>query len=69
MILSSHEQSPAAVPNRALYPLKEARYLLGGRSLASLYRDALEGRLRLTKINGRTYVSAAEIARLARGGE
>ncbi len=58
-----------APPKRELYPIPEARHLLGGRSPASIYRDARLGRLRLTKIGGRTYVSADEIARLAAGAE
>jgi hypothetical protein len=66
-----HNESdhPAAAPSapvaRDLYPLNEARERLGGASNASLYRWAKQGKIRLVKLGGRTFVSAAEIARLA----
>jgi hypothetical protein len=53
---------------RDLYPLKEARQLLGGVSPASIYRWASQGRIKLTRLGGSTFISAEEIARLAREG-
>ena len=47
---------------RLLYPAPEAARLLG-RHRTTLYHLAREGRLELVRDGGRTYVTAAEIAR------
>jgi len=57
-------KKPAPPPARELYPLPEARTKLGDVSAASIYRWASQGKIRLTKIGGRTFISASEIARL-----
>jgi hypothetical protein len=57
-------EKPAPPPVRDLYPLPEARAKLGDVSAASIYRWASQGKIRLTKIGGRTFISAGEIARL-----
>lgn len=59
--------APEPIPNRAAFSLKEAGALLGGASVASLYRWASQGKIRLTKVGGRTLVSASEIQRLIAG--
>ncbi|HEY8161725.1 MAG TPA: helix-turn-helix domain-containing protein [Methylocystis sp.] len=58
----------APPPVRDAYPLPEARAKLGGVSAASIYRWAAQGKIRLTKIGGRTFISAGEIARIAANG-
>lgn len=55
-------------PVRELYPLREARAKLGGVSTASIYRWAAQGKIRLTKIGERTFISASEIARIVTEG-
>jgi hypothetical protein len=54
----------ALPPVRDLYPIDEGRQKLGGVSAASVYRWAKQGKIRLTKLGARTFISAAEIARL-----
>lgn len=56
---------PPPPPPRAAYPLREASQMLGGISLATIYRLAAKGKINITKIGGRSFLSAAEIARLA----
>lgn len=58
------EKKLAPPPVRDLYPLPEARTKLGDVSAASIYRWASQGKIRLTKIGGRTFISAGEIERL-----
>lgn len=58
---------PAAIPARVLYPVGEACALLGGIGPATAYRWSKSGRLRLTRLGGRTFVAAAEIERLVAG--
>lgn len=53
---------------RDLYPLSEARQLLGGVSTASLYRWEAEERIKLVRICKRVFMSADEIARITSGG-
>lgn len=48
---------------RALYPLPEARQLLGGIGHTCLYALVKNGQLRLTKVGRRSFVSADEIQR------
>jgi len=49
--------------DRDLYSLPEARERLGGISHSSVYKLIGRGDLRVTKVLGRTFVSAAEIKR------
>ena len=58
---------PAAIPARALYSVGEACALLGGIGPATCYRWAKSGRLKLTRLGGRTFIAAAEIQRLVAG--
>lgn len=51
-----------------LHPLPEARRRLGDISGATLYRWAAQGKVRLTKLGGRTFMSSAEIARIIAEG-
>jgi hypothetical protein len=53
------------IPQRKLYPLPEGRVLLGGISTATIYRLAAAGKLKLTKIGDRSFISDAEIERLS----
>jgi hypothetical protein len=57
--------SPPQAPTRALYPIKEARSLLGSISTATIYRLAAKGKIKITKVGDRSFISAAEIARLS----
>lgn len=54
-------------PERRLYPVTEARQLLGGMSHGLFYDQVNKNRIRLTKIGRRSFVSAEEIARIAKG--
>lgn len=59
------EHASATIPRRALYPLKEGRQLLGNIGHTTLYQWVKDGRIRLTRIGGRSFLSASEIERLA----
>lgn len=59
----------AAIPHRDLYPLREARQLLGGIAHSTAYEMIGEGRLRVVHIGRRVFVPRAEIARIVAGGE
>jgi excisionase family DNA binding protein len=56
------------IPDRALYTVAEARQLLGSIGHSTLYGLVAAGKIRIIKIGRRTYVSADEIARIARDG-
>lgn len=56
-----------AVPHRQLYPIDEARQLLGGMSHTAFYAAVRRGEIETVHIGRRTYVSAIVIARLASG--
>lgn len=56
------------VPERALYPVKEARHLLGGLSQAGFYNFAKAQQIQLVRLGRRTFVPSAEIARIAKDG-
>lgn len=62
-------EPPTPVPQRELYPLNEFCQKIGNASRASTYRWERQGKIKLVRIGGRTYGSAAEIARLARGDD
>lgn len=62
-------ESATSAPQREIYPIDEACTKLGNVSRASIYRWAAQGKIRLVKIGGRTFISGAEIARLSRGDE
>jgi hypothetical protein len=47
-----------------LLPLNDAGAVLGGRSRASLYRDAKAGRLTLRKVGRSTFVKAGDLRKL-----
>ena len=52
------------VARRLLYPVKEAAGMIGV-SRPTLYKLYHQGRLELTRIDGRTFVRAAELERYA----
>lgn len=52
-------------PQRLLYPIPEARQLLGGIGHSFFYSLVKAGKIKLTRIRGRSFVSASEIARVA----
>jgi hypothetical protein len=56
------------IPDRALYTVAETRQLLGSIGHSTLYGLIAAGKIRPVKIGRRTYVSADEIARVARDG-
>ncbi len=49
--------------DRALYPIPEARRLLGGISHSCFYELIKQEKLKLSKIGRRSFVSSAEINR------
>lgn len=57
----------AAIPARALYPVKEARQIWGGMAHSTFYKLLAERKIRLVRLGRRVYVPADEIARIARG--
>lgn len=50
---------------RLLHPVDDARHALGGISRATFYEMVKDGRLRLTKIGKRSFVSDPELKRVA----
>lgn len=48
---------------RRLYPIEEARQLIGGVSRATFYELVKSGRIAVVHIGRRTFVEAGEIAR------
>ena len=52
-------------PARLLYPVDEAREALGDISRAFFYEMVKDGRIRLTKIGKRSFVSDPELKRVA----
>jgi excisionase family DNA binding protein len=56
------------IRRRRLWPVAEAAYQLGMHRV-TLYRLAKAGRINLTKVNGRTYVTDAELDRFVARAE
>jgi hypothetical protein len=52
-------------PQRFLYPVPEARQLLGGIGHTTFYAMVKAGEIKLVKIRGRSFVSASELRRIA----
>jgi len=52
-------------PDRLLYPIEEARQILGGICRTTIYAMVKDGQLHLTKIGKRSFVSDAEMKRIA----
>lgn len=52
-------------PQRLLYPVPEARQLLGGIGHSTFYAWVKADKIRLTKIGGRSFVSGPELKRVA----
>ena len=52
-------------PKRFLYPIHEARELLGGIGNTKFWEMVKDGRIRLTRIDGRRFVSDPELKRVA----
>ena len=50
---------------RLLYPIPEARELLGGISHTTFYQLVGQGKIRLTKIGRRSFVTPVELQRCA----
>ena len=57
----------AQKPTRLLHPVDEARDLLGGIGRTHFYSLVKSGRLNVVKIGKRTFVSDAELHRIAEG--
>ena len=53
------------VPKRLLYPVCEARELLGGIGHTFFYTLVKAGDIKLVKIRGRSFVSASELRRIS----
>ena len=52
---------PTTIPERLLYPVPEARALLGGLSHSGFYQLVKAGTIRLTKIGRRSFVEHDEL--------
>ena len=62
-MLANEEQNLPSTVARALYPIPEARRLLGGISHSCFYALIKQEKLKLSKIGRRSFVSSAEINR------
>ena len=58
-------ESVEAIPRRLLYPIPEARELLGGLSQSGFYHLVQQGVVHLTKMGRRSFVSDDEIRDVA----
>ena len=54
-----------APPKRLLYPIPEARQLMGNIGQTMFYAEVKDGNIKLTKKRGRSFVTEAEIRRYA----
>ena len=59
------ETAREAAPRRLIYPIPEARQLLGGIGHTKFYDEVKAGRIRLVKIGKRSFVSYTELKRIA----
>ena len=59
----STQSSPR--PKRLIYPITEAREILGGIGNTKFWEMVKDGRIRLTSIDGRRFVSDPELKRVA----
>ena len=55
------ERQPLNISQRLLHPIPEARQMLGGSGHTKLYAPVIDGRLKLTKIHGRSYLTSSEL--------
>ena len=62
-MLTTKDQNRQSVERRALYPIPEARRLLGGISHTGFNELVKQNKLKLSKIGRRSFVSNAEINR------
>ena len=62
-MLANEEQNLPSTVDRALYPIPEARRLLGGISHSCFYELIKQEKLKLSKIGRRSFVSSTEINR------
>ena len=59
------EAESNALPKRLLYPIPEARQLLGNIGHSMFYQRVKAGDIRLTKIGRRSFVSESELKRVS----
>jgi hypothetical protein len=52
-------------PIRLLYPVPEARQLLGGIGVTCFYAIVKDGGIKITKVRGRSFVAASELRRFS----
>lgn len=64
---ANHRTGP--IPTREMYPIAEARQMLGGMSHSAFYDRVREGVIPLIAIGRRRYVAAETIRRIVGGGE
>jgi len=62
-MLTTKDQNRQSVERRALYPIPEARRLLGGISHTGFYELVKQNKLKLSKIGRRSFVSNSELNR------
>jgi len=60
-----NSDGPPSKPQRALYPIPEARERLGGIGHTAFYKLVKNGDIKVTKLGGRSFVSDAEIQRVS----
>ena len=58
-----HSPQPLNIPQRLLHPIPEARQILGGIGHTKFYALVKAGRIRLTKIDGRSFVTPSDLQR------
>ena len=57
------ERLPSNIPQRLLHPIPEARHILGGIGHTKFYQLVNDGRIKLTKIDDRSFVTPSELQR------
>ena len=60
---TSESPQPLNIPQRLLHPIPEARQMLGGIGHTKFYELVKDGRIKLTRIDGRSFVTPSELQR------
>ena len=66
---TSESPQPRNIPQRLLHPIPEARYILGDIGHTKFYALVKDGRIKLTKIDGRSFVTPSELQRCVEEAE
>ena len=61
--MKPNSPQPLNTPPRLLHPIPEARHMLGGIGHTKFYALVKAGRIKLTKIDGRSFVTPSDLQR------